>query len=137
MADSLQYAGQLGSLGLNLLEQQKPADAEPVLRECLLIREKTQPDAWTTFNTKSLLGGSLLGQKNYADAEPLLLSGYEGIKEREAKIPLQGKPRLTEAMERLVQLYDAWSKPDQAAAWRKSLEELKTNQNEPKDSPKK
>ena len=53
-------------------------------RECLLIREKTEPDAWTTFNTKSLLGGSLLGQKNYSGAEPLLLAGYEGMQEREA-----------------------------------------------------
>ena len=55
---------------------------------------------------------------------------------REAKIPPDAKPRLTEALERLVQLYDAWSKPDQAAAWRARLEEFKTNQNEPNDSPK-
>ena len=75
----------------------------------------------TTFHTKSLLGGSLLGQKNYSDAEPLLLAGYEGMKEREAKIPPQGKIRLTEALERLVQLYDAWGKTDEAAEWRKKL----------------
>jgi hypothetical protein len=120
-ADSPQYAGQLASLGLNLLEQQKSVDAEPILRECLLIREKTEADAWTTFNTKSLLGGSLLGQKNYADAEPLLLAGYEGMKEREAKIPPKGTIFLTEALERIVQLYDAWGKPDQAAEWREKL----------------
>ena len=36
------------------------AEAEPLLRECLAIRERTQADAWTTFNTKSLLGGALL-----------------------------------------------------------------------------
>ena len=43
------------------------------------------------------------------------------MNEREAKIPAQGKPRLTEALERLVQLYDAWGKPDQAAEWRAKL----------------
>ena len=64
----------------------------------------------------------LLGQKNYADAEPLLLAGYEGMKAREAKIPPAGKPRLTEAIQRLVDLYGAWGKPDQAAEWRKNLE---------------
>ena len=101
------------------------------MRECLLIREKTEPDAWTTFNTKSLLGGSLLGQKNYAAAEPLLVSGYEGMKEREVKIPPQGKIRLTEALERLVKLYDAWGKTDQAAEWRKTLEEWKTMDKNP------
>ena len=68
-----------------------------------------------------MLGGSLLGQKNYSGAEPLLLAGYEGMKAREAKIPPQGKVRLTEALERLVQLYDAWGKPDQAAVWRNKL----------------
>ena len=45
------------------------------------------PDDWLTFNARSLLGGSLLGQKKYAEAEPLLLSGYEGMKQREDKIP--------------------------------------------------
>ena len=43
-ADSPQYAGQLAALGLNLLEQQKPADTEPLLRECLGVHEKTEPD---------------------------------------------------------------------------------------------
>ena len=101
--------------------QQTPADAEPLLRECLLIREKTEADAWTTFNTKSLLGGSLLGQKNYAAAEPLLLSGYEGMKEREAKMRPAAKPRLTEAIQRLVDLYDAWGQKDKSEEWRKKL----------------
>ena len=45
------------------------------------------------------------------------------MNEFEAKISPQGKPRLTEALERLVQLYDAWGKPDQAAEWRAKLPE--------------
>jgi len=28
-----------------------------------------------------------LGQKKHAEAEPLIVSGYEGLKAREAKIP--------------------------------------------------
>jgi hypothetical protein len=47
------------------------------------------------------------------------------MKEREAQIPPQGKPRLTEALERLVQLYDAWNKPDESAEWRMRLETMK------------
>ena len=50
-------------------------------------REKKEPNAWTTFATKSLLGAALLDQKNDAGAEPLLLAGYQGMKQREAKIP--------------------------------------------------
>ena len=119
---SLPVVGALVQLGLNLLQQKKPAEAEPLLRECLKIRKLKEPDQWTTFNTKSMLGGSLLGQKRYAEAEPLLLAGYEGMHDREAKIPAQGKVRLTEALERLVQLYDATQQTDMAAAWRKKLE---------------
>jgi len=124
-ADSLPFAGQLAVLAANLLQQQKAPDAEQVLRDCLAIREKKAPDEWTTFNTKSTLGGALLAQKKYADAEPLLLSGYEGMKQREAKIPPQGQVRLTEALERLVQLYDETGQKDKAEEWRKKLEAAK------------
>src|SRR5262249_1317998 len=82
-----QLATLVAEIGLVLLEQKKWAEAEPPLRESLAIREKTQSDAWTTFNTMSLLGGALLGQKKYADAEPLLLQGYEGMKKRDKSIP--------------------------------------------------
>jgi hypothetical protein len=43
------------------------------------------------------------------------------MKEREKTIPPQGKPRLPEAAERLVQLYEATGKKDEAAKWRKEL----------------
>ena len=114
-------AAAMAALGSNLIQQRKWVEAEPILRECLAIREKAQPDDWSTFNTRSQLGGSLLGQKKFADAEPLILAGYEGMKAREAKIPAPGKPRLTEAAERVVQLYEAWGKTDQAAEWKRKL----------------
>ena len=115
------YAMALASFGSNLLEQEKWAEAEPIVRECLAIREHFQPDGWPTFNVRSLVGGSLLGQKKYAEAEPLLLSGYQGMKAREAQIPAQGKPRLTEAGERVVQLYEGWGQKDKAEEWRSKL----------------
>ena len=90
----------------------------------MLIREKTQPEGWLTFNTKSMLGGALLGQKKYADAEPLLLAGYEGMKKQEATVPPQGKIRMSEAVERLVQLYEATGKKDEAARWRQQRQAL-------------
>jgi serine/threonine protein kinase/Tfp pilus assembly protein PilF len=121
-ADSPQYAGGLALLGLNLLQQKKWTVAESILRECLAIREKKDPDDWLTFSAKSMLGGSLLGQKKYAVAEPLLLAGYEGMKQRAAKIPPRGKARLPEALERLVRLYEAMDRKDKADDWRKKLE---------------
>jgi serine/threonine protein kinase len=111
----------LANLGRSLLRQRKHAEAEVCLRECLQIRDKEAPNAWTTFNAKSMLGGSLLGQEKYAEAEPLLLKGYEGMKAREETIPPLSRDRLTEALERLLQLYEGWGKPDEAGKWRKEL----------------
>jgi hypothetical protein len=124
-ADSAQYAGQLASIGANLLRQQKPTDAEPVLRAGLAIRQKQEADEWTTFDTLSLLGEVLQAQRRYAEAEPLLLQGYEGLQQRQAKIPANSKSRLTEALERLVQFYGATGPKDKADEWRKKLEESK------------
>jgi len=121
-ANNSGLAGLQAQVGLDLLKCRQYPVAEEVLRECLAIREKTQPDVWTTFNTQSMLGGALLGQQKYADAEPLLLAGYDGMNKQEAKIPPQGKARLTEAVERLVQLYHASGNQDEAAKWRKTLE---------------
>jgi eukaryotic-like serine/threonine-protein kinase len=101
----------------------EPARAEPLLREILAIREAKLPDDWRIFDTRSQLGGSLLGQKKYDEAEPFLLEGYEGMMAREATIPAPSKKRLTEAGARVVQLYDARGQKDQADAWRKRLKE--------------
>ena len=44
------------------------------------------------------------------------------MKAREAKIPANAKIRLTEAVQRLIDLYTAWDKPDEAAQWREKLD---------------
>jgi tetratricopeptide (TPR) repeat protein len=112
-------------LGWGLLRQRKYAEAEPLLRETLARRVKHQPDNWTTFNTRSQLGGSLLGQKKYAEAEPLLVKGYEGMKARAKTIPAAAKDRLPEAAERLVELYDALGRPEEAERWQQELKAVK------------
>jgi tetratricopeptide (TPR) repeat protein/tRNA A-37 threonylcarbamoyl transferase component Bud32 len=104
--------------GSDLVDYGYFTDAEPLLRECLAVGETSHPDHWTTFSTQSVLGASLAGQRKYAEAEPLLVSGFEGMKAREAKIPSGHKHRLAKALDRLVNLYDAWEKPDEAAKWR-------------------
>ena len=126
--ESPELAGGLMLLGFNRLKQEKYTEAEPPIRECLAIREKQQPDSWLTFNAKSILGGCLLAQKQFIRAEPLLHSGYLGMKQCEANIPARGKIRLTEALERLVVLYDAWGKKDEADKWRKELDTMRGSQ---------
>src|SRR5262249_51331105 len=113
------HASALALLGTTLLRLHKPAEAEPFLRECLAIRQKADADGWLPFNTMSLLGDSLLGQKQYAAAEPLLLEGYRGMKQREARMGPAAATRLGQARERLVRLYEAWGKKEQAGKWRR------------------
>ena len=74
--------------------------AETYLRECLTIREKKLPG----------LGVALVGQKN---------PGAPG------KFPPAAKTRLSEAIRRMVDLYTASDKPEEAEVWRKKLEEAK------------
>ena len=49
------------------------------------------------------------------------------MKDREAKIPPAAKTRLSEAIRRLIDLYTAWDKPDEAEKWRAKLEEATTS----------
>jgi tetratricopeptide (TPR) repeat protein/predicted Ser/Thr protein kinase len=124
-AEDPRFAGLLAQVAGELAKHHQDAEAEKYYRECLAIREKKQPDVWTTFYAKSALGGALLGQKKTRDAEPLLLAGYGGLNQRAQQIPPAFRTvRLAEALERLVQLYEAKNKPDEAAKWRKELEAL-------------
>jgi serine/threonine protein kinase/Tfp pilus assembly protein PilF len=115
--ESTLLAQQLATFGMILLKANAFTEAEPLLRESLAIRENQEPDDWRTFNTKSMLGGALLGQKKYAEAEPLLLKGYDGMKTREKTIPPQGSTRIPEALDRLIELYTATKKPDDLRKW--------------------
>jgi len=71
------------------------------------------------------LGAALLGQKKYSEAEPLLLAGYQGMKQREATIPPPFKLLLMEALERLVQFYEATADKDKAREWQNKLAEAR------------
>jgi eukaryotic-like serine/threonine-protein kinase len=112
----------LQRLGVHYLKREKYAAAEPVLRELVAGHEKLPPNSWAPFQAKARLGLALLGQKKYAEAEPFLVEGYAGLKERAAEIPASEKESLTEALNRLIELYDAWGQQDKADAWRKRLQ---------------
>ena len=117
-ADDPELARGLAVLASDLLAEHKFTEAEPLARECLAIRQKRLPDNWLAFDARSLLGACLLCQKKYADAEPLLISGYEGMRQREDKIGAAGLARVGEALQRLLQLGKETGRSDQAAKWK-------------------
>jgi tetratricopeptide (TPR) repeat protein len=118
--------GLLAEVGSVLLRKGQYVPAEEFLRDCLKIREGNLADAWRIASARSLLGGALLGQKKYADAAPLLLQGYEGLRKDADKIPAAVRQeRQIEALDRLVQLYESWDRKSEADTWRKKLDEAK------------
>jgi len=114
------YVEVLGSLARCLLRQEKWAEVEPVARAYLAIREREAGDDWTTFDVKAMLGGALLGQGKYDEARPLLVDGFEGMKQRSGGGIMHpyGKARLVDTLDRLIALAEATDQPDQAHAWR-------------------
>jgi eukaryotic-like serine/threonine-protein kinase len=120
--ESPAYAWELAKLGDDLLQRGRHAIAEPILRDCLALVRKKQFKDLTAFQAQSSLGGVLLAQAKYAEAEPLLLEGYEGVKSLQGQLsPLYTRYRVAEAGQRIVRLYAAWGKADKAAEWRTKL----------------
>src|SRR6516162_4875524 len=104
-------------LALVYLSQGKFAASEPLAREALEFDRKKQPEDWQRFRAESLLGASLAGQKKYAEAEPLLLEGYQGMVARKNRIAVPDWYHLEWARKWIVELYEAQGKPEKAAKW--------------------
>jgi eukaryotic-like serine/threonine-protein kinase len=118
----------ISNLGRFLLLQKKYSEAEPLLRECRKLAE-SYPDTWSRFRNQSNLGASLAGQGKYTEAESHLLSGYQGLKEMQSTDPpgfeeeiTERNEQITEAGQRIIDLYTAWGKPKEAAKWREALD---------------
>jgi hypothetical protein len=75
-------------LALPYASQGKFARSEPLAREAFAFESKKAPDDWQRFRAETLLRASLAGQKNYAEAELLLLEGYRGMRTRKNRIPV-------------------------------------------------
>jgi eukaryotic-like serine/threonine-protein kinase len=130
-ADASELAALLAQLTIALLAQEKFAAAEASARECLALREANFPDHWLTFHAKSLLGDCLLGQKHYVAAEPLLLAGYGGMRQREGSMTAKDKVRLQESTGRLVRLYQATGPVEKIGEWKARLVEFSRTQSQP------
>jgi len=99
-------------LGKLYLDQDRPVEAEAHLREALRIRQALYEEANThTAQAQLALGTCLTALRRYDEAEALLLTGYAVFKNEDTELPEQ-------ARQALFDLYTAWRKPEQAAAYR-------------------
>jgi serine/threonine protein kinase len=110
-------------LGLNLLLQHRYKEAERVVREALAVFEELPDrlDNWGVFHTMSLVGGALLGQERFAEAEPYLVQGYDGMKHHEDIIGPEFRRWFIREGERLVSFYEATNQPEKARRLRQEL----------------
>ena len=122
--DHLSVASSLVSLGTLLSEKGNFREAESLLRESIMIQKKSLPagDRRIAYG-ESILGGCLTSSQRYSEAEQLVVESYEIIK---LKYGEKSKTTL-EALERIINLYDAWGKPEKAAEYRALLKENEIN----------
>jgi eukaryotic-like serine/threonine-protein kinase len=99
-----------------LAGQGKGREAEPLAREALAIFQtaKSAP-RWRAPDAESVLGSCLAAQGRYGEAEPLLLGAYRSLKEDRG----EGAHYAPAALQRVVDLYTAWGRPDRAAVYRR------------------
>jgi serine/threonine protein kinase/tetratricopeptide (TPR) repeat protein len=112
---SLSAGYSLAGLGSALTALGKPAEAEPLLKQALeIVRGEFPGGHWRIADVESRLAGCRAELGRYAQAEPVLLESYKTLSTaRGVRLP-----RVWEARDRLVRLYEAWGKPDRAAEWR-------------------
>ncbi len=133
--ESLELANALVSIGSGFLQIDSPNAAVELLREGHSIRQKLAAKAWNTFHAQSLLGGALLAQaKNsnekeekellLAEAEPLLISGYQGSIAMMDSTPWSVRKKVrTGAIDWLIEYYTRQGQPDEANRYRKLRED--------------
>jgi tetratricopeptide (TPR) repeat protein len=108
-------------LGSILTDRGRPTEAEPLLRHALGVYAALIPGQWQVEQLRSLLGDAVLGRRRFAEAETLLVSSYEALKDD----PAVSADRKAQALGRVIRLYASWDAADpgagkgsEAAAWR-------------------
>jgi tetratricopeptide (TPR) repeat protein len=113
----------LNNLASLYYDQGQLAQAEPLFVQALAALRRVEGEEHPhTLTTMDSLASLYLAQRQFAQAEPLLKSGYAVLKAHEAEIDDATRLRLAKALERLVELYTKWDKPDEAAKWQQELE---------------
>ncbi len=117
--DTLQM---LDGLADTLLARGAAAEAEKYFRDDISRREKATAADWAGAAARSGLGQALVQLGRNAEAEPLLIAGYEGLRKSESQLPASERKTIAIAGARVVALYTRWGKPEEAQLWQRKLE---------------
>jgi hypothetical protein len=101
-----------------LLSAGKVQDAKSIANEALAFPEEALPiDNKYRARAKSALGGVMIVEKDYSHTEPLLIDAYRILSVQE-KTSVSTK----RCLQRIIDLYNAWGKPEKAAQYQKLVE---------------
>ncbi len=90
------------------------AEAERLAREAsAALHERLGAEDWRTAYADGVLGSSLVGLARFAEAEPLLQASYGYMRAN-----MNETFYAPQATDRLIALYDAWGRNDEAADYR-------------------
>ena len=129
---SLKIADALEPLAAAILPWQRFEEAEKILRDCLEIRLRSGTINWQRDRTKALLGIALGGQKRWKDAEPFLMSGYAGIKDKYEIIPREFRDELLIATaESLGQMSQEMGRSENLEKWQQECRQYRELQDQP------
>jgi tetratricopeptide (TPR) repeat protein len=116
--DSTLFTNPVLEMGMILNKLDRLQEAETYLRQALDIRTRLLPKGNLGIGkAEGALGECLTAQKRYAEAEPLLLDSYQGLTSSRG----EKDPRLIEALERLVKLYEGIGNTDALLKYRALL----------------
>jgi serine/threonine protein kinase len=128
--DHRQVGASLNNLATMLYRKGWYSEAEKLQRQAIAIYQKSlKPEHWMIHRSRSHLGDCLIKLKRYREAEEQLLAAYAGL-----KIARGERHCVTrKAISRLIELYEAKGKSDQAASYRALLQSKDTNSNPSKN----
>jgi eukaryotic-like serine/threonine-protein kinase len=105
----------LAGLGRHSLAANQVDEAYRYFTRALQVRQRIHPaNHWRIDEARGMVGNALLRAGRFADAEAELLAAYDGL------LALFGaeSAEIVTARQRLVELYEGWHRPEQAARFR-------------------
>ena len=96
-----------------LIAMERFAEAEALARQA--VDGFKRPEGhWREADAESVLGAALAAQGRFGEAEELLLAGLQALSEDRGEVSLYAR----EARDRVIELYERWGRPREAAAFR-------------------
>ena len=118
--DHVDLARTRKNLAALLLARGDLAAGEELLDRALATLRRIKPeDDWEIADAESLLGAYLLRRGRYEEAEPYLIESYPTIKKIRGEHTIYSRI----ALKRILELYEAWGKPEKLATYRALAED--------------